>query len=160
AVPLESLDRQLHALYVGLATAAVIALAAGGTLCYLLARRNAVPVVELTRFSNALARGDLEPRILRADHGQIGSLASSLNRTADCISRLMHETQRDRAELLAVLSSMTEGVIATDGQQRILHANTAAASLLDLGEQLSQGRLLWEVVRSEPLLRAAVDVQD
>src|SRR5262249_24325271 len=40
AVPLESLDRQLHALYFGLGTAALLAIAGGGTLCYLLARRN------------------------------------------------------------------------------------------------------------------------
>src|SRR5262249_8870598 len=127
---------------------------------YFLARRNALPVVELTRFAKALARGDLDRRILRAEEGEIGSLGTALNAMADSLSRLMAQTQRDGAELLAVLPSMTEGVIATDGQQRILLSNVAAGTLLDFDSSNVQGRMLWELVRSEPLLRAAGESLD
>src|SRR5438105_1663018 len=158
AVHLNELDAHLRELYAGLALAALLAMAGGAVVCYVLARRHAAPVVELTRFAGALAGGDLERRILRPGTGEIGSLAMALNAMADSLRRLIDQTTRDRAELLAVLSSMTEGVIATDAQQRIVLSNVAAAALLDLRAQHLQGRMLWEVVRNEPLLRAAGDV--
>ncbi len=54
---------------------------------------------------------------------------------------------------------MSEGVIATDTQQRVLLVNAAAGALLDFptSENANRGALC-EMVRSEPILRAAREV--
>lgn len=155
AVHLTDLNAHLRRFYAELGGTVLLAMVVGAGVCYLLARRHALPVVELTQFAGALAAGDLERRILRNDTGEIGALAAALNSMADALRRLVAQTTRDRAELLAVLTSMSEGVIATDAGLRIVLSNAAAGGLLDLGGQPLQGKLLWEVVRSEPLLRAA-----
>jgi two-component system phosphate regulon sensor histidine kinase PhoR len=56
-----------------------------------------------------------------------------------------------RNELDAVLSSMIEGVVAVDGQGRIVSINKAAASLLDIELSKGQNRNVEEVIRNVDL---------
>lgn len=49
--------------------------------------------------------------------------------------RLLEEDRRRAAEMSAVLDSMAEGVIVTDGDGRVLRVNRAAASLLDVSPE-------------------------
>jgi two-component system, OmpR family, phosphate regulon sensor histidine kinase PhoR len=158
AVHLRELDRELREFYLGIALAAAFAMLAAGILCYVFARRHAAPLVELTQFADAVRQGDLTRRIVRKDEGEIGTLATSLDSMASSLSRMIAETRQDRAQLLAMLSSMSEGVIAIDPAQRIVLANGAAGHLLGFRSNESVGRLLWEVVRHEAVLRKATDV--
>lgn len=158
AVHLSELDRHLKTLYARVAAAALLAMAGAGIICYYFARRHAEPMVELTGFADAVAQGDLNRRILRKEKGEIGTLAAALNSMAESLGRLLSETASEKAQLLTILSSMSEGVIATDTRQAILLSNTSAASLFDFQDDQAQGRFLWEAVRSEPILRIAEEV--
>src|SRR5687768_15231364 len=120
AVHLGELDRQLSALYAGSAAAAILAIAVAATISYFFAGRRALPLIELTRFANALARGDLQRRTLRHEKGEIGTLAAALNSMADSVSRLMARTESDKRELMTILSGMSEGVIGLDPDLRVL----------------------------------------
>jgi two-component system, OmpR family, phosphate regulon sensor histidine kinase PhoR len=157
AVHLRALDRHLRSLYATLAAAALLAIAAAGVLGVYFARRSSAPVVQLTRFADSLAQGDLAHRVGRTGTGEIATLATALNTMADSLTRLIAETTKDKAELLAILSGMTEGVIAIDAQLKVLLVNAAAGSLLGFEHEKVQGRLLWELVRSEPILRGVSD---
>jgi two-component system phosphate regulon sensor histidine kinase PhoR len=57
-----------------------------------------------------------------------------------------------------MLASMSEGVIATDTRQRVVLANNRAGELLSFSPSDAQGKLLWEVVRDEAMLKAAGEV--
>ena len=153
AVHLGELDRQLRSLYAALAVAVLTTTLAAGALCFHFARRSSVPLIRLTRFADSLAQGNLSKRVQRTGAGEIGTLSTALNTMADSLSRLIDQTTKDKAELLAILSTMNEGVIAIDGTLKILLVNEAAGSLLGFPDEEAQGRLLWEVVRAEPLLR-------
>jgi two-component system phosphate regulon sensor histidine kinase PhoR len=153
AVHLGELDRQLYSLYSALAIAVLVTTAAAGALCFHFAKRSSVPIIGLTRFAESLAQGNLSKRLQRTGTGEVGTLAVALNTMADSLSRLIDQTTKDNAELLAILSTMNEGVIAIDGGLKILLVNEAAGRLLDFAEEQAQGRLLWEVVRAEPMLR-------
>jgi two-component system, OmpR family, phosphate regulon sensor histidine kinase PhoR len=59
-------------------------------------------------------------------------------------SRLLQESTE---RLETVLGSMVEGVVAVDALQRILFANRAARSLLDMHGSNPVGRPIWEVIR-------------
>lgn len=155
ALHLRELNRHLRAFYMGIAAAALLSMLGAGLLSYRVARRLARPLVELTQFADALRAGDLSRRVLHQRDDEIGSLARGLDAMAESLSRLISQTQKDQAQLLAVLSSMSEGVIAADAEQRVLLSNAAAAHLLDLPAPPEPGRLLWELVRHQPILEAA-----
>jgi len=160
AVHLTSLDAHLAVLYRAVAAAALLAMLAAGALCYYFARRQAAPLIELTGVARDLAAGQLHRRMsppLR-EKGEIASVATALNTMADSLNDMIRQAAKDNAELLAILSSMSEGVLATDTQQRILLVNSAAAGLLGFAAQQAQGRFLNEVVRSEPVLNATTEV--
>jgi two-component system phosphate regulon sensor histidine kinase PhoR len=64
------------------------------------------------------------------------------------------QLQEDGQQLRTILSGMVEGVIALDGQQRVLFANERAAQLLGFHTQNPAGRRLWEVARQRGLQEA------
>lgn len=152
---LTDLRTHLRVLYSAVAIAALAAIGAAGVISFYLARRRAAPLVELTDFANALANGDLDRRILQHEQGEMGRLANSLNKMADSLVDLLSQMAHDKAELLTILASMSDGVIVTDTHQRITLVNQAAAHLLDFSNRDAPGKLLWEVVRMPPLLKAA-----
>jgi len=158
AVHQTDLNHHLDLLYASLAAAVLLAALAAGIVCYYFARRHATPVVELTEFAEALSQGELDRRINRPLPDEFGQLADTLNTTADSLGRLLSQTAQDSAELLAILSSMSEGVIATDIRQRILLVNAGAGQLLGFDFQDARGKLLYEAMRNEQILRAASDV--
>ena len=129
-----------------------------GLIAYYLARRQTAPIVQVTHFADAVANGKLDHRILRNDKGELGVLARSLNRMADSFVRLLADAQNGKAELRAILTSMTEGVIATNSQRRILLVNESAARLLQFPMELAEGKHLWELVRHEQIIKAVDDV--
>jgi len=158
AVHVSDLNHQLNLLYWGLATVVLVAAGAGGVLSFYFARRGAAPVLELSEFAHALARGELNRRMLLPEDGEISHLAGTLNTMAESVGQLLEQTTKDRAELLAMLGSMNEGVIGTDTRQRVVVVNQRAGELLSFAPAGAQGKPLWEVVREEAILKAAVEV--
>lgn len=59
--------------------------------------------------------------------------------------------ERRRSELEAVLSSMVEGVVAIDTDERLISLNRAAAQMLSLDPKRVVGRPIQEVVRNTAL---------
>jgi len=53
---------------------------------------------------------------------------------------------------------MSEGVIGTDGKQRVVVVNQRAGELFSFGSAQAQGKMLWEIVREEAVLKAATEV--
>jgi len=158
SVHIADLNHQLNLIYGGMAVVVVIATLAAGALSFYFARRGAAPVVELSEFAQALGRGELHRRLLLPEEGEISQLAGTLNSMAESVGNLLEQTRKDRAELLAMLGSMTEGVIATDVRQRVVVVNQRAGELLTFRGDQAQGKMLWEVVRDKEVLKAAVEV--
>jgi two-component system phosphate regulon sensor histidine kinase PhoR len=158
AVHLDQLHHNLNVLYIGLTAAGLLAVLAAGAICFYFARRHTEPISELTQFADALSHGNLSRRTLRAEKGEIATLATSLNTMAESLSRLVEQTNKDKSELLTILSSMSDGVIATDTVQRILLVNEAAGKLLGFDTSAAVGKHLWQVVRNEQIINAAGEV--
>ncbi|HEU4338928.1 MAG TPA: ATP-binding protein [Planctomycetota bacterium] len=133
----------------------LLGLAAACGLALVLARRTASQLRELARAAQSISSGDFSPRIRHIDRGESGELASAMDEMAARLEAKLDEAGRSREELRALLSGMGEGVIATDRGQKILFYNQAAAALLDFEADTPPGRMLWEVVRDNEVVRAA-----
>lgn len=160
AMHLSDLNRDVYDLYEGMAfmTIAALILAAGGSFYF--ARRQAEPLVHITRFAEALSRGEVEHRRIprrSAGNEEITLLTAALNSMAESIQRLLARGKEENAQIMTILASMSEGVIATDRQQRILMVNRAAATLLGFAADAATGKFLWEVVRNDDVIKGAAD---
>ena len=148
AIPLSRVEEELarvRSRFVGIG-ALIAGLALAVTLA--LSQRYGRKVRELQEAAARLAEGDLSQRLPAPDSEELAGLAESFNRMAAQIESRMQEVVRQRNQLEGVLSSMQEGVIAVDPEERVLSLNPAAARWFDLPLERARGRSLQEVVRN------------
>ncbi len=92
------------------------------------------------------AEGDLSRRIQIESPLPVARVATALNRMANQLEERLKTVARQRNELDAMLGSMFEGVLAVDGDERILSLNPAAANMLGVDAAWALGRSLTEAV--------------
>jgi two-component system, NtrC family, nitrogen regulation sensor histidine kinase NtrY len=116
-----------------------------------LARRITLPIAALAESTRRLESGELSARVGVEAADELGVLVESFNRMAggleDARNALLRSNEElqtsnrrvdlERRLLATVLESVTTGVLAFDGEDRVIVCNPAARSLLDLGPDVS-----------------------
>ncbi len=122
---------------------------------YVVVRGLVRPITQLNQAGLALPSRHVERTAHISSRDELGTLAQSFNsmsrELASRISELQHksrELEENSERLRTVLGAMVEGVLAVDDQERILFANAAARSMLDLSGPYVVGRPVWEAVRN------------
>jgi two-component system phosphate regulon sensor histidine kinase PhoR len=131
----------------------LVALLSAGIFAWLYHIHIARPLRDLHIGARRFAHGRLEQTLRVADTEEIGSLAEALNQMGRQLSEQMQTVREQGSEREAILSSMTEGVLAVDPQQVIISLNRTAALQLGVEAATAPGRGIAEVVRNAPLLR-------
>lgn len=157
-VPLDEMDLALAATSRRLIFATMLALTGAGIVSLFLANSLTRPISHLRDAAIALAGGNLSVR-LKSDRGdELGVLARSVDHMADRIEQNLAASEADRRRLSAILTNLSEGLIAFDGENRVLMANPAAARLLGVRIDELPGRPAATLLpggRMEPVLRTA-----
>jgi len=124
-----------------LTTAAVAALAA------LLGRRTVEPVQRLTAAARRVSAGDLSTRTGVRSRDEVGTLARAFDTMTGSLAQLTGDLRTSAARLETVLASMSDGLLATDGDGRVTSVNRAALAMtgLERPEQIL-GRAVQEVL--------------
>ncbi len=130
----------------------VVALVAAG-VAVVTGRRLAGSLLRLRDSVDGLAGDRPIARVPPAGPGEVADLAEALNSAAVVFDARLRTALRERGELEAVLLSMMEGVLAVDGEERVLRLNDAAARLLRLDRERAAGRPIQEVIRNVELQR-------
>ncbi|MDH7515125.1 MAG: ATP-binding protein [Bacteroidota bacterium] len=120
---------------------------------YLYMRRLMKPLRAIVSGAEAFARGELSHRIPVESGDEFGELAEAMTRMAKELDARIRTILRQRNEQEAVLTSMIEGVIAVDPDERVMNMNTAAARFFGVVEDHVIGRSVQEVVRNTAFQR-------
>lgn len=123
---------------------AIIAAVLSLLVCRLISR----PIEEIKNGAESFARGEFEHRLPEFNSAELGSLSETMNQMAVELQKRIKGMSEQRNELEAVLSSMTEGILALDNEERILSINKAAAQMLGASPYDVQGRSIQEVFRN------------
>ena len=81
-------------------------------------------------FAEKIAVGDLSARIAESSGDEIAQVAAALDRTARRLEENFAAVRESRAELEALLNSMTDGVIAISSDMKVRWANQAIQSIV------------------------------
>jgi two-component system phosphate regulon sensor histidine kinase PhoR len=112
----------------------------------LIARMITRPVRQITKAAEGIAAGKLDQRIPVRTNDEIGRLGRAFNEMSLSLKTTMATIMDERGKLVTVLSSLTDGVVMTDSEGRILLVNPAAERLFNFKEAKAIGHPLIEAV--------------
>ena len=151
SLPVTAIDEKLNSIQTQIAFGGLlIAFFAAGISLYV-SRRISRPIEKMKEGAEHFARGDLLHRLPETNLQEIGSLANALNQMAAQLDDRIKTIINQRNELEAILSSMEEGVIAFDMDERIISINQAAAQIFENNPKDMLNRSIQEVIRNPEL---------
>jgi two-component system, OmpR family, phosphate regulon sensor histidine kinase PhoR len=142
SLPRHAMDRIYSA--VGLSGALIAILA--GLAGYYIFRYIRLSLAKVSAEARRFAQGDLSHKLSVPNSKELDDLAQTLNLMAGQLEERLRTMSQQRSELEAILSSMIEGVIVFDLEERVLSMNQAAAKLLGVAEHEVRGRSIQEVI--------------
>lgn len=114
--------------------AAIVATVLGGGLMLLLATLLSRRIERLTLGARSLESGDLATRLEPGHGDELGRLATSFNSMAARLQQSFESLEDERGIRDAVLSNLTEGVLAVGPDGRAIFANPAARGMVGLAD--------------------------
>jgi two-component system phosphate regulon sensor histidine kinase PhoR len=141
ALPTSELDRAIRRLWLIAALSMLLGIAAVCAVTAYLVWRVTEPLGKLTDAAKRISGGDYSCRVDGAYRDEVGELARSFNVMAESTEAAVSELRSKQDQLEGVLEGMGDGVIAADGEKRILFLNGSACRLLGKDRLHSGGKL-------------------
>jgi len=107
---------------------------------YALGRAVIHPIERATSAMRAVTGGDLAVEMMAGGSDEFGRMASSFNRMTGALRQSYTNLRREQNKLATIIQSSTEGIVVSDGAERVVLVNPAACELLDC----SHGRIVEE----------------
>ncbi|MEZ4524365.1 MAG: ATP-binding protein [Desulfobacterales bacterium] len=153
AMSLDRINKKLSGIqHRSMGVGLMVALGAAA-LCYYISRRISSPIEEMRKGAEAFASGNLDYRLPTPKSREMALLSTAMNRMAADLNERIQTVIRQRNELEAVLSSMREGVVAMDMDEKIVSINHAAAQMFLREPSKLTGKSIQEAVRNPDLHR-------
>ena len=151
SLPISSVNETLHSTYWKIFLGGLlIAVFAIGISFYFSSRFNR-PIEEMKKGAVRFAKGELKDKLPIPNIEELASLAEAMNEMAAHLDERIDSEVSQRNEKDAILSSMIEGVLAVDLEEKILSINEAATGLLGIKPENAYGRQIQEMVRNSEL---------
>ena len=147
ALPLTEIDQQLRTVApMPRSSPAGVALLAAFGLAWIASSLLGRRINAIAAAAERYARGDLSQPADDYPRDEIGTVARVLDETVKALAERASEFARDRARMEAILTGMTEGVLAINAQGRVQLVNRAARQMLAV-DDAGRGRHYLESVR-------------
>src|SRR2546426_11056454 len=143
--------RPLRRMAPALGTASMLGLVAASIVGMRLSRRITRPLEELGHAAERISTGDFAGRAPVDETAELGRLGRTFNTITDRLQPTIGETTTERKKLEAIVSGMTDAVVATDGHGQLILLNRAAADLLRTDSARALGRPAREMIRGDRL---------
>ncbi|MBW1851992.1 MAG: PAS domain-containing protein [Deltaproteobacteria bacterium] len=160
SIPLTSIDRAIKRTQMEILMGGLLIAVFAAIISLLVSRRISRPIEEIRRGAESFSRGEFQCRLpLSYSYPEeIGALSETMNKMAAELNEKITTIVQQRNELEAVFSSMVEGVLAVDREERIVGMNYAAAQIFSCNPNDVQGRTIQEAVRNIDLQKFVMSV--
>jgi len=115
-----------------LISATVLALSITIFLGFLIANSITVPIRDVTKKAEKMAKGDFEQFVDVKSDDEIGQLASMFNYLTLKLKETLQQMELEKSKLNTIFNYMADGVIAIDMEGNVIHANPVAINILQL----------------------------
>jgi two-component system phosphate regulon sensor histidine kinase PhoR len=151
AIQVDSVDMGIEAIQIKIAFFGLVIAGFATLLSLWVSHRIRRPIEDIRRGAERFSRGEFQEALPISGIKEIGDLSETLNTMAQELQKTVSTITEQRNELGAVLSSMAEGVLAMDMEERIIGMNHAASVIFECDPRHVQGRTIQEVIRHPEL---------
>ncbi len=152
AMPLYQIDAAREFIPEALAVSAMTAVGAALILGLLISWLWYRPLRLITFAARRIARGDLEHRLSIRGSDELNQLSEAINQMRTSLSQQIQTVASQRKNLAAVVANLQEGILAIDGEGKVVLANDSARRILDIVEEDPVGKHLQNVVRQARII--------
>lgn len=145
------IHKELSKMYSRITFGFLILAVIAALVSFIVSRNISLPIAAMKSGAQRFASGDFSFKIHTSGCIEIDQLAASLNEMAAKLTDTINNLKMQHNKIDAVLSSMVEGVIAIDNDQKIIAINQAATSLFSIRKQPEIGTWIGEVIRNADL---------
>ncbi len=110
--------------------ALVLGLIISVLLSFLLAKTMVTPLQRLTQGLQEVAEGDFSKTVEVTSQDEIGTLTENFNSMAQQLETTIAAVENERNKLDTLFLHMADGVVAFDGEGKVIHVNPAATEML------------------------------
>jgi two-component system phosphate regulon sensor histidine kinase PhoR len=104
------------------------------------------PIRQITKAAEEIAAGNLGQQIPIRAYDEIGRLGHVFNNMSQNLKTTVASIVEERSNLADVLANLTDGVVMTDSEERLLLANPTAERLFNFNETNVIGHTLIEAI--------------
>ena len=151
SIPTSSLQENLFQLTVQILSAAIFVMIAALGTSLVISKKIAIPLENMVISAEKFSKGEFTEKIKRTDTLEINSLADSLNAMAKQLDEKIKMITIQKNENDAILSSMSEGLIATNQLNKIIKINNQFKNLFDIVDG-DQGTDIRSVIKNDDFL--------
>ena len=146
ALPLATVNSSINTELTTIVSAVTIVALLFVLVAALITRMITRPVRQITKAVEGIAAGNLDQQIPIRTYDEIGRLGHAFNDMSQNLKTTMASIVEERSNLATVLADLTDGVVLTDPEERIVLANPAAERLFNFKETNVTGHPLIEAV--------------
>jgi two-component system phosphate regulon sensor histidine kinase PhoR len=151
SLPVDAIDDAIRAIQMRIAVGGLIVAFFAALLSLIVARHISRPIEEIKKGAEHFARGEFQWALPTSKIEEIEGLSDAMKKMALELSERINSAVQQRNEIEAMLSSMVEGVIAVDMEERVISINDAAGRMFGCNLSEAQGRSIQELVRNTVL---------
>ncbi len=122
----------------------------------LFARHLTTRIRKITTVAERFSREDWSEQVLIGGRDELKLLANTMNHMASSLKNRIKDLETEKGKVSAILSNMTEAVIAVDRRKQFVAANPNAEDLFGFSVPAVHGKSLIEITR-HPQLEMIVD---
>ncbi len=149
--PLGSVETAVSRVRNILWVAALLSLVLAGALGLLISRWITAPIREVADATARISEGDFTARVRSRAEDEVGILARNFDRMAERLEETISAFEYEREQAERILSTVQEGLILLDRENKIVASNQAFGKLFGVSVQNPVGRSPVEIVRTDKL---------
>jgi two-component system, OmpR family, phosphate regulon sensor histidine kinase PhoR len=151
SLPIDVIDTTIRGIQRKIMLCGLVMVFFGVIVSLIVSRRISRPIEKLREGAEYFIRGDFNYRLPSSGIEELEGLYEAMRGMAQQLHARINTITQQRTEIEAILSSMVEGVIAVDSEERVIIMNNAAARMFGCDVSAVQGRSIQEAVRSSHL---------
>ncbi|EEG78729.1 two-component system histidine kinase PnpS [Dethiobacter alkaliphilus] len=125
---------------------------------FFMSKSISLPLQQMNRAALEVADGNYQQQVEVASSDEVGQLAHTFNYMSSTLQQTVEDLSHEKSKLENIMLSMNEGVMAIDGQGKVILANPQARSLLKLSETDLTGKEISSLLPQEEMNQLFMDV--